>query len=295
MSDPQALARLAPAKVNLFLHVGPVDQDGFHPLSSWVVFASIGDQVRLEPGNEADFVVEGPFAAQCGEPSDNLMLRAEQAFLNAHGSDLPTMRLVLEKHLPVAAGLGGGSSDAATTLHLLNQVAGNRFDTEALKVMAQQVGSDGPMCVQARSCLAEGRGGDLSEAPDLPELHAVLVNPMVPVATGAVYGAFDAQSPCQDGPLRPELPVAFSSARELADYLAEKTRNDLEAPAKSLADEIDQVLFLLRCQPQTLLARMSGSGATCFALCESEAAAKALAINLFIGAPDWWVRPCRLS
>jgi 4-diphosphocytidyl-2-C-methyl-D-erythritol kinase len=283
---------LAPAKVNLFLHVGPPAADGYHPLSSLVVFADVGDRVSVCAAETREFLVEGPFAGALAGEADNLVLRALRALERAAGAEFPPLRIVLDKTLPVAAGLGGGSSDAGAALKLVRDALDLPFPDEALADLAAGVGADGPMCLHARPALAEGRGDRLRSAPRLPEVHAVLLNPGVPSPTGAVYQAYDADP--RGGAERPALPEAFESVEELAAVLA-GTRNDLEAPAVARTPEIGTALAVLRAEPETLFARMSGSGATCFTLCADDLAARSLAARLEVERPGWWIRACRLG
>lgn len=291
MTDPG----FAPAKVNLFLHVGPPEPDGYHPLSSLAVFANVGDRVTLGPADRAVFAVEGPFAGPlAAEPEGaNLVLRAIGAFERAFGLPVPPLAIRLDKRLPIAAGLGGGSSDGAAALRLLARLHGFAPDDPRLVDAAEALGADGPMCLAARSAIAEGRGERLSPAPELPSLHAVLVNPGVPSPTGPVYRAYDA-APRPEGAARPALPERFGTAEELAAVLA-GTRNDLEPPAVRLNPAVGETLDLLRAQPETLFARMSGSGATTFALCADAVAARTLAERLAALEPGWWVEACRLG
>ncbi len=285
------IASLAPAKVNLYLHVAPVQPDGYHPLASLMVFADIGDEVRAEPADALSLAVEGPFGAGLSAGEDNLVLRAARALLGAAGCGQGA-RLVLDKRLPVAAGLGGGSSDAGAALRLLRRLLQLDVDDAALQAVAEGLGADGAACLWGRAATAEGRGEILSEAPPLPRLPAVLVNPGVPSPTGAVYRAYDALGGLGDAvrPAAPPLP----DARAVADWLA-GLRNDLEGPALGLEPRIGLALEALSAAPETLLARMSGSGATCFALCADDDAAEGLAARLARDNPSWWARPCRLG
>ena len=163
-----ALAGLAPAKVNLFLHVGPVDGDGYHPLASLVAFADIGDRIMVAPSDHLSLVVEGPFAGGLEGPGDNLILRALRALGEVAGIGEPPLAVMLDKRLPIAAGLGGGSSDAGAALKLAREVLGLPFDDDALADIAATVGADGPMCLHARTAWAEDRGDRLTPEPRLP-------------------------------------------------------------------------------------------------------------------------------
>ena len=283
----------APAKVNLYLHVGPLDGDGFHPLSSLMVFADVGDQISVRPADAIGLDIKGPFAGGLSVGDDNLVLRAAKAILARVKGPRPPFHLVLTKSLPLAAGLGGGSSDAGAALRLLRDNLEADLTDAELETVAGELGSDGPACLFARSVIAEGRGERLSPAPGFPVLDAVLVNPRVPSPTGAVYRGFDEAGGAGRAD-RPLLPDAFESAEEMAGFLRD-CRNDLEAPAVRLTPAIGEVLDTLRDEPETLLARLSGSGATCFALCAGDIEAEGLAERLERMRPDWWVQRCRLG
>ena len=285
-------SRLAPAKVNLFLHVGAPGADGFHPLCSLMTFADVGDQVSMELG-EGRLTVVGPFAADLGRESDNLIIRAVRAFVAELGRPMSELAFALEKHLPVASGLGGGSSDAGAALRLMRDVFAPGFDDARLQAVAASLGADGAACLWGHSVLAEGRGERLTPAPGLPSMDAVLVNAGVPVSTPAVYRAFDAAGVFGDV-VPPPLPDAFESVQEVAAWLSMMS-NDLEAPAITIAPEIGAVLASLREEPEVLLARVCGSGGTCFALCPDDITAETLAERLEAMAPHWWVKRCRLG
>lgn len=286
-----ARSSLAPAKVNLFLHVGPVDAAGYHPLVSLVAFADVGDRVEVAPAERLSLVVEGPFAAGLEGGGDNLILRALRSLGEAAGIGEPPLAVRLDKRLPIAAGLGGGSSDAGTALKLARDVLGLALDDDALAEIAGVVGADGPMCLHARAAWAEGRGDVLAPEPRLSGLPAVLVNPGVPSPTGAVYRAYDA------GPVaaadRPSPPADWSVAG-VAAWLGAQ-RNDLEAPAVAQAPAITEALTAVAALPGVLRARMSGSGATVFALFGSTAEAQAGAATLRDAHPAWWVESTLLS
>ena len=283
--------RLAPAKVNLFLHVGPPRADGYHPVCSLATFADIGDLVRLSPAETMAFAIEGPFGAALAGEADNLVTRARDLALAAYPAP-PPFRLTLEKRLPIAAGLGGGSSDAAATLRLIGEALG-LDDQGAFATIARQLGADALMCLEARAVLAGGRGDDLAPPPAFPDLPAVLVNPLQPSPTGAVYRGYD-DAGAPGAADAPAWPAALPTAAAVAAFLA-GCRNDLEAPAISLQPAIAEVLAALRGQPQTLLTRMSGSGATCFALCAGSAERDDLAATIAAEHPNWWVQPCVLA
>ena len=290
------LERLAPAKVNLFLHVGPVGADGYHPICSLVTFADIGDVVRLRRAHAPGFNIEGPFADALAEEADNLVLRARDLALARFGGEPPPLHLTLDKRLPIAAGLGGGSSDAAATLTLMGEAFGWDWvdgGEDGLARLAAGLGADVPMCLRAGPVMAVGRGDQLADPGAFPDLDAVLVNPLLPSPTGAVYRAYD-DAGAPGGAEAPDWPKLFETPQALAAFLA-RTRNDLEAPAISLQPAIGEVLAALRARPETLFARMSGSGATCFAICAGESGSHDLARAIANAHRDWWVRPCRLA
>jgi 4-diphosphocytidyl-2-C-methyl-D-erythritol kinase len=287
------LKAFAPAKINLFLHVGPLQGDGYHPLSSWMVFADVGDEIALSfggnPLDDVAFEVTGPMAAGVPVTAENLVLKARDAVLPWMG-ETPDFRLTLNKILPAASGIGGGSSDAAATLRLLGDV----FDVphEKLAGLAPKLGADVAACLRGESLMATGRGEQLSAAPVLPPLDAVLVHPGVAVSTAAVFRLYDqGQAGGEDAPAWID---AFTDANALGLYL-QTCRNDLEAAACALRPVIGEVLSALARAPETVFSRMSGSGATCFALTAHADDAQALAARMAREHPDWWVRACRLG
>lgn len=285
------LTAIAPAKINLFLHVGPVDDEGYHPLTSLVAFADAGDGISVACADRLSLTVGGPFGSGLAEDPDNLILRALRALGEATGMGEPPVHVHLDKRLPIAAGLGGGSSDAGVALKLARDLLELTLDDAALGDIARVVGADGPMCLHARTAWAEGRGEVLTFEPNLPPLHALLVNPGVPSPTGAVYRAYDA-APRALKP-RPAPPADWSASRVI-DWLA-KQRNDLEAPAIALQPAIGTAMQAVAALPGVLLARMSGSGATVFALFETRGAAEAAALTLAANHPDWWIVPTTLA
>lgn len=282
----------AAAKVNLYLHVAPPTLDGYHPIASLMAFADIGDQISAEPAQTLSLTIQGPFGAGLSAQEDNLVLRAARALLAYAGRPDAGARLVLTKALPIAAGLGGGSSDAGAALRLLNAMHSLGLDEAALEAVAAEIGADGAACVRGRMLTAQGRGELLSAAPAMPPLPAVLVNPGVPSPTGAVYRAYDASG----APGGADLPVApdLGTVTQAAAWLAGR-RNDLEPPAVALEPRIGEALAALASEPDSILTRMSGSGATCFALCATRAQADVLAARLAAAHPGWWVRACTLS
>lgn len=286
-----SLTAIAPAKVNLFLHVGPVDDEGYHPLASLVAFADVGDQVTAERSDRLSLSVGGPFGAGLADDPDNLILRALRALGRATGTGEPPLSMHLDKRLPIAAGLGGGSSDAGAALKLARDVLGLDIDDAALAQIAEGVGADGPMCLHARSAWAEGRGERLTFEPGLPPLHALLVNPGVPSPTGAVYRAYDA-APRSLEP-RP-TPPSLWEASAVIEWLA-GLRNDLQAPAIALQPAVGEAMQAVAALPDVRRTRMSGSGATVFALFDSQDATQTAARLLATARPGWWIAPTTLS
>ena len=288
-----SLESFAPAKVNLFLHVGALRPDGFHPISSLMVFADVGDRIIAEPAGRLSLEVEGPMAGHAPPGDDNLVLRAARALAERAGVAEPGLRLVLHKALPAAAGLGGGSSDAAATLRLARQALRLDLPDLVLEEIAAGLGSDIPACISGRPAIAEGRGEQLRAAPALCPLPAVLVRPPVDSATGPVYRAFDAD-PAGASADPPELPAAITTPQAAAAVFA-RCRNDLQAPAVRLQPGIGGALAELCAAHETLLGRMSGSGSACFALCPDAPSAGRLAGRLAAAHPDWWIKACTLG
>ena len=267
--------RIARAKVNLALHVVGRRADGYHLLDSLVAFADFGDVVTVEPAPSLSLSITGPMAAGLSAGSDNLVLKAAQML----GSPLGAA-ITLEKRLPIASGIGGGSADAAATMQALGAIWGCALP-DAGQVLA--LGADVPVCLAGQSCRMAGIGDQISPIA-LPPAHLVLVNPGVGLSTAAVFGALL----CRDNPpLPPAAPMPDAVA--LAAYLGH-CRNDLEAPALSLVPQIGAVLAALQGQKGCLLARMSGSGATCFGLFASASAAEAAATALRAQSGAWWVQ-----
>ncbi len=269
----------APAKVNLYLHLIGRRADGYHLLDSLVVFADIADELRADPADSLSLTIEGPFAAGLAAEPDNLVLCAARA-LAAEAGVIPRARLVLHKNLPVASGIGGGSADAAAALRLLCRLWQVAPDPAALARLAAGLGADVPVCLAGRATRMAGIGERLAPAPVLPKCGLVLVNPGVAVATAEVFrarrGAWS---------LAAELPAGWPDAGAMATDLG-KLRNDLEPVAVSLQPVIGDALSSLAAEPDCLLARMSGSGATCFGLFpDADAAALAVA---HVARSGWW-------
>lgn len=285
------MSALAPAKVNLFLHVGSPAADGYHPLSSLVAFADVGDVVTVSRGDRLSLAVTGPFGAALAREGDNLILRALRALGDAAGIGEPPLAVTLDKRLPIAAGLGGGSSDAAAALRLADRALSLGMDEAALAEVSRVIGADGPMCLRARTAWAEGIGDVLTDAPEMPSLPVLLVNPGVPSPTGAVYRAYDAGGAGQAD--RPPDPAIWKLP-EVVSWLA-RQRNDLQAPAIGLQPEIGKALDALGESEGLMLARMSGSGATVFGVFGSLDEARDAGTRLRSQYPGWWLSSCILG
>lgn len=272
-------AEYAPAKINLHLHIVGRRADGYHLLDSLVVFAGIGDRLTVSPSDRLTLSVTGPFAAGLAAEADNLVLRAARA-LAARAGVQPNGALVLEKNLPVASGIGGGSADAAAALRLLCRFWG--LDSRLPGQLAAGLGADVPACVAGVPVLMSGIGEILAPAPPLPDVGIVLVNPGVAVSTPSVFRA-------RTGGFSDPVRFPGQGWRDADSLVATllSTHNDLEPPARLLTPAIGDVLDILATTPGCLLARMSGSGATCFGLFAEPEAAEAVART--IGRDGWWV------
>jgi len=284
----------APAKVNLTLRVGPPRADGYHPLSSLVVFADWSDIVTAEPlaaGEGVHLRVDGGRARELDDPTDNLVLKAAWALRAAAERPDLAARLTLAKDLPVAAGLGGGSSDAAAALRALDAVWDLGFSLKALAEIGGVVGSDVPACVHARPLVMEGRGERIRPLAAWPVLDAVILHPGRPVSTAEVFTAYDADDPA---PLEPEG-VAVAGDLDAALARVAASVNHLEAPALRIEPEIAVALDHLQATRGVRLARMSGSGASCFGLYADADSAGAAARALNAARPGWRAKAVTLG
>ena len=283
------VAVLAPAKVNLYLHVLGRRPDGYHLLDSLVVFAECGDRIEVAAAKTWQLTIDGPFAADVPAGEDNLVLRAARALANEVGRPAKTA-IRLTKSLPVASGIGGGSADAAATLRALLRLWRVGIDGERLRRLALALGADVPMCLSGLPAFVGGIGERIDPAPDLPPFALVLVNPRVALPTARVFaqhaGPFS-QSARFDGE-RPD------DARALARMLARR-RNDLSAAAMAIAPEVATALRALAGTPGVLLSRMSGSCATCFGLYETPAAAAVASRALAAQHPVWWIEAASVA
>jgi len=286
--DSSAIAVAAPAKLNLYLHVLGRRDDGFHELDSLVAFARVGDEIAVAPAPDLSLDVVGPFAGSLPAGPDNLVLRAAAALRDAAGIGHGAA-ITLTKNLPVAAGIGGGSADAAAAIKALARFWDIHPATHDLSGLALGLGADVPVCLFGRAAFMGGIGEQLEPAPALPETALVIVNPGVAVATPAVFGA-------RRGPFSESMRFdrAPDDAAGLAALLKDR-RNDLTEPAMEIAAEVGGVLGALENTAGCLLARMSGSGATCFGLYADDATAAAATERLRGAHPAWWIAASRLG
>jgi 4-diphosphocytidyl-2-C-methyl-D-erythritol kinase len=287
---PIDLVESAPAKVNLTLRVVGRRANGYHDIESLVAFAEACDRLTLTLDEALALTIAGPRAAQTGAEADNLVIKAARA-LATRVPDLRVGAFRLEKSLPVAAGLGGGSADAAATLRLLARANKIPRDDPRLHDAACATGADVPVCLDPRPRFMRGIGDVLSPPLPLPRLHALLVNPGVAVATKLVFAGWaPPASSARDGVAAADFAAMakMQDERRLIDWLARQA-NDLEPPAIALAPAIADVLASLRAAAGCRLARMSGSGATCFALFASAAQTAAAGKQLRAQFPDWWM------
>lgn len=275
-------AGLAPAKVNLALHVVGQRADGYHQLETLVAFTDFGDRISIAPAVEPSFTTSGRYGHLIPLDDSNLILRARD--LLAAGSPVEKcgpVAISLEKNLPIASGVGGGSSDAAAAAILLSRLWQLDLDEEELRSLTRQLGADVPMCVAARPLIARGTGEELHPVK-LPRLHLVLVNPGEPLATPAVFKALERK----DNPPLPPLPDLNTPAEVIA--WLKTTRNDLEQPSSRLLPSIRTALSELSAEGAEL-SRMSGSGATCFGLFNSASEAEQAAAAIASRHPSWFV------
>ncbi|WP_068314400.1 4-(cytidine 5'-diphospho)-2-C-methyl-D-erythritol kinase [Polycladidibacter hongkongensis] len=279
------ITQIAQAKVNLALHITGLRADGYHLLDSLVVFPAFGDRITCTIEDEFALSISGEFAAPLqGDIAENLVLTAAKRLRQALGTT-KAAHINLQKNLPVAAGIGGGSADAAAALVALQQLWGQTLPAQQLHHLATSLGADVPMCLAGAPVRTQGIGDELSPVPFMPKgMAIVLANPRRPVSTPAIFTRLKKR----ENPPLPSMPDTFKDAQELATWL-HTTRNDLQETAVALEPSIGQALQALADQPQTLFARMSGSGATCFALCENIKAAEALAQNLQRMLPSHWI------
>ena len=268
------MTEIARAKVNLALHVTALRDDGYHLLDSLVTFTEFGDHLDCTAADAFSLQITGPFSKALAPSASNLVTDAARRFARDGVS------VTLDKHIPIAAGLGGGSCDAAATLRMLS----NFWDEDLPKDEGLSLGADVPVCLYQRPAIMRGIGEELTPLPDMPAFPILLVNPGKAVSTADVFRNLTQK---ENAPLDP-VPISASIEDWIA-YLAQQ-RNDLERPACDVLPEISQVLDALSTAP---LARMTGSGATCFALFQTDEARDRLAAEIKARHPNWWVMPTR--
>jgi 4-diphosphocytidyl-2-C-methyl-D-erythritol kinase len=271
----------ARAKVNLYLHVTGKRADGYHLLDMLVVFAETGDEIRVSPADDLTLTIDGPFGRGLTATPDNLVLRAALALRDLSGTKQGA-RIHLTKNLPLASGIGGGSADAAATLIALQKLWKVTPPRADLFLMAQKLGADVPICLDGRASFVGGVGEEIAPVADLPKAYLLLVNPLVETPTPAVFKA-------RVGPF--SMPARFARPpADFADFVAQLAtrQNDLTAPAIKLAPVVDDVLRAIAARPDCHLARLSGSGATCFGVFETSERAEAARAAILAARPNWW-------
>lgn len=287
MAAKRHIDEFAPAKINLFLHVTGRRDDGYHVLDSLVAFADVGDRVTVSDAPVLSLSHSGPFAADLPRPAQNLIVKAATLLRDAFGIDAG-VAITLEKNLPVASGIGGGSADAAAAIRALCTLWDVPMDDPRITDLALSLGADVPVCLGGATCVMRGIGEDLRPVRGIGPFPAVLVNPGIDVPTPAVFrarkGEFSDPADWQDN-VMPENAIT----RLL------ETHNDLEVPAIDLAPEIHHVLTALRNTSGVRLARMSGSGATCFGLYETWDEAKSAANSLKTAHGGWWAEATNIG
>jgi 4-diphosphocytidyl-2-C-methyl-D-erythritol kinase len=285
----EAIREPAPAKLNLDLLVTGRRPNGYHELDSLVVFADLADGLTFLPADALELAAVGPFAGELPPPADNIVLRATRRLAEAAGVP-PNARILLDKRLPVAAGIGGGSADAAAALRGLRRLWRLPLDDRQLHELGLALGADLPVCLYGRPARMRGIGERLDPVRGLPPLDLVLANPRRPLPTAAVFKALTLEGFSRRGEGLPACP----SPPRLAAWLA-ATRNDLEPPARTLLPAIGEMLEALAADPACWLARMSGSGPTCFGVYASAESAREAAGRLAAARPDWWAAACRTA
>lgn len=277
------LTGIARAKINLYLHVTGRRPDGYHLLDSLVVFTDFGDELTVEHDDDLSLEICGPFSSNIAPANENLVLKAAR-LLQSNLAGKPGARIKLAKNLPVAAGIGGGSADAALTLHLLNELWGLRISLRQLAELGLSLGADVPVCLHGKPTVMSGIGDQLSDIISIPKIYIILVNLKIQVSTGDVFRRLHIRETAASGFAIEDdnVPDFFSALRG--------TRNDLQAPAVEIVPEIEAVITEIAGQKGCQIARISGSGATAFGLFENPVSAQNAAENIQLRRPDWWVQ-----
>ncbi len=279
----------APAKLNLFLEITGKRADGYHELDSLFVFASVHDLVSLTPANQWKLSIDGPLAETLGQekPENNLVVKAAKS-LTQHLNLNQAFHIQLTKNLPVAAGIGGGSADAAAAMRAVLEFSGEKVLDQDLELLALKLGADVPSCLSSKAQIVRGIGEERRTLLNFPKLHAVLINPLVPLSTAEVFSKWSPEfSVNKEGPENSDLEA-------WKNFVLLRT-NCLETTAAQLCPAIKLVLNQLREHPRCELARMSGSGPSCFGLFPTASAAKDAADELSQCQPSWWIKPIELS
>ena len=279
MAAETLIREFAPAKVNLYLHVTGKRDDGYHLLDSLVMFADVGDYIDISSADDLSLVHAGPFGDVLPDPSNNLIMRAATALQDMCGFTKGA-HITLNKNLPVASGIGGGSADAAAAIRGLCGLWNIDVASEAIMDLALSLGADVPVCLRGQSTIMRGIGENFTDLNPCPSVHAILVNPGVGVSTPSVFKARIGEFSAPFNWNELDHPSFIERLHQ--------TQNDLESAAISLSPVIAQVLDVLSNMEQVKLVRMSGSGATCFALFDDAHSAQTAAISLQKDYPDWW-------
>lgn len=296
MTQPQIVSavakQFAPAKINLNLHVTGKTPQGYHLLDSVVVFADFGDELALSRATQTQLAISGPFSAGLQTQSNNLVIDAYDKLARELQVPLEPVRFDLRKNLPVASGIGGGSADAAAALRGLISLFDLEVSNSDLESLSLSLGADVPVCLAGRPVRMSGIGEKLQPIHKIPQFDAILVNPGIGVSTAAIFESLALKEDGEAFAALPTLPAATDKAAWI-DWLKE-TKNDLQSAAQKLAPPINDVLEALQNTPSCQLARMSGSGATCFGLYPSASHAQTAARSLAVDHPDWWVQAVKL-
>ena len=292
MTTAQRISEAAPAKVNLYLHIGGARDDGLHDLASLFVFTRDGDIVHVEHNDDISLSITGPFAGELDAfPLENNLVWKAATLLKQEFSVTQGAKITLEKNLPIAAGIGGGSADAAAALRALARHWQLSVSEETLSTLAFRLGADVPACLGGAPVDVTGAGERVSPGPVIPPLWVCLVNPGIATPTGPIFAVFDAENP---SPSKPVLATGrqFDDEHAIAE-LFQQTRNDLEPAASIHVPEIKHILSFLDKQPGILASRMSGSGATCFGLFPTKKDADVAAIEA--KSIGWWALASQLQ
>jgi len=286
-NSPKNISFFAPAKINLYLHITTKRRDGYHSLESLVAFANYGDEISVAPSDKLTLTINGPYSKVLRSKGDNIVIKAAKLLASSHGVDQKA-KITLTKNLPISSGIGGGSADAAATLYALSKLWDLSLKASDFSNLAEKLGADVSVCLKNTPSIVTGIGEKVILAPELPNLWFILVNPGVPVSTRKVFAAYKEKNLVAQA-----FKTSPKTAKELAILLS-KFRNDLTPAAIATAPIIEEVLDAVQAEKNQLLTRLSGSGATCFALFEEKNAAIEAARGLKMKYPKWWVKAAAL-